>query len=95
MFGIAAWRRGWRVTYLGQDTPFDTIEQAAADVKPTLVVLAVAEGTPIASYRDELRMLAGRVPVAIGGGISAEEVSGFGLRMLEGDPVDAARSVTA
>jgi MerR family transcriptional regulator, light-induced transcriptional regulator len=93
MFGIAAWRRGWRVTYLGQDTPFDTIEKAAADVKPALVVLAVAEGTPIASFADELRELAGRIPVAVGGGIGVDDVSGLGVRVLEGDPIEAARSI--
>lgn len=95
MFGIAAWRRGWRITYLGQDTPVETIAQAAAAVEPALVVLAVAEGTPIASHTHELRMLAGRIPVAVGGGIRPEELSGLGIRMLEGDPVEAARSITA
>lgn len=95
MFGITAWRRGWRVTYLGQDTPFDTIELAVADVKPALVVLAVAEGTSIAPYTDELQKLAERVPVAVGGGISAEEVSPLGLKVLVGDPIEAARSITA
>ena len=95
MFGIAAWRRGWRIVYLGQDTPVETIAQAVADVKPAIVVLAVAEGTSIAPYTDELQRLAKRVPVAVGGGISAEEVSSLGLRVLEGDPVEAARSITA
>lgn len=94
MFGIAAWRRGWRITYLGQDTPVETIAQAAAAVEPALVVLAVSEGTPIASHTHELRMLAGRVPVAVGGGIRPEELSGLGIRVLEGDPVEAARSIT-
>jgi DNA-binding transcriptional MerR regulator len=94
IFGIAAWRRGWRVTYLGQDTPLDTIEQAVATVEPTLVVLAVAEGTPIAPYTQELRTLAGRIPVALGGGIRPEEMTGLGVRMLEGDPVEAARSLS-
>ena len=95
MFGIAAWRRGWRVTYLGQDTPFDTIETAAAEVEPALVVLAVAEGTPIGSFTDDLRRLAARVPVALGGGVGVDEVSGLGLRVLEGDPIEAARSIDA
>jgi MerR family transcriptional regulator, light-induced transcriptional regulator len=95
MFGIAAWRRGWRVTYLGQDTPFGTIEKAAADLEPALVVLAVAEGTPIASFTDELRRLADGVPVAVGGGVSVDDVAGLGLGMLEGDPIEAARSINA
>jgi MerR family transcriptional regulator, light-induced transcriptional regulator len=95
MFGIAAWRRSWRIIYLGQDTPFETIAHAVAVVGPALVVLAVAEGTPIAAHTHELRMLASRVPVSVGGGIRAEELSGLGIRMLEGDPIEAARSITA
>ncbi|MCD6020965.1 MAG: hypothetical protein K0R20_675 [Actinomycetia bacterium] len=95
MFGIAAWRRGWRITYLGQDTPIATIEQAVEVVKPALVVLAIAEGTLIGSHTHELRMLAARVPVAVGGGIRPEELAGLGIRLLEGDPVDAARTLTA
>jgi hypothetical protein len=31
----------------------------------------------------------------VGGGIRPEELSGLGIRMLEGDPVDAARSLSA
>ena len=95
MFGIAAWRRGWRITYLGQDTPIATIDQAVAAVEPALVVLAIAEGTLLGSHTHELRMLAARVPVAVGGGVRPEELAGLGIRMLEGDPVDAARTLTA
>ena len=73
----------------------ETIAQAAATVEPALVVLAVAEGTPIATHTHELRMLAGRIPVAVGGGIRPEELTGLGIRMLQGDPVEAARSITA
>lgn len=94
MFGIAAWRRGWRITYLGQDTPIATIDQAVEIVQPALVVLAIAEGTLIGSHTHELRMLADRVPVAVGGGIRPEELVGLGIRRLEGDPVDAARTLT-
>ena len=68
MFGIAAWRRGWRIIYLGQDTPIATIDQAVEVVEPALVVLAIAEGTLIGSHAHELRRLAARVPVAVGGG---------------------------
>lgn len=95
MFGIAAWRRGWRITYLGQDTPIATIVQAVEVVEPALVVLAIAEGTLIGSHRHELRLLAARVPVAIGGGVRQEELAGLGIRLLEGDPIAAARSLIA
>ena len=95
MFGIAAWRRGWRITYLGQDTPIATIDQAVEVVEPALVVLAIAEGTLIGSHAHELRRLAARVPVAVGGGVRPEELRGLGIRLLEGDPVEAARTLTA
>ncbi len=93
MFGIAAWRRGWRVTYLGQDTPFDTIRQAVAAVEPALVVLALAEGTSLEPHAVAVRSLVRDVPVAVGGGVRPEEASALGLRLLEGDPVEAARSI--
>jgi MerR family transcriptional regulator, light-induced transcriptional regulator len=95
MFGIAAWRRGWRITYLGQDTPIATIDQAVEVVEPALVVLAIAEGTLLGSHTHELRMLAARIPVVVGGGVRPEELEGLGIRMLEGDPVEAARTLTA
>lgn len=94
IFGIAAARRGWRVTYLGQDTPFATIEEAVRTVEPSLVVLAVAEGSSLAAHADALRALAEQVPVAVGGGIAAEEAASVGVRFLQGDPVEAARSIS-
>ena len=95
MFGIAAARRGWRVTYLGQDTPVATIEEAVSSIEPTLVVLAVADGTSLAPHADALSVLARRVPVAVGGaGAERHDLSSRGLRILEGDPLEAARSIT-
>lgn len=91
MFGIAAARRGHRITYLGQDTPVETIEQAVEAVRPALVVLGVAAGTSLAAYTNALRGLGARVPVAIGG--SPAEGERLGIRILEGDPVEAARSL--
>ncbi|HET9671253.1 MAG TPA: cobalamin B12-binding domain-containing protein, partial [Actinomycetota bacterium] len=91
MFGIAAARRGYRIIYLGQDTPFETIEQAVGSVRPALVVLGVAAGASLVPQADALRTLAARVPVAIGGSLAEGEPPG--VRILEGDPVEAARSL--
>lgn len=95
MFGIAASRRGWRVTYLGQDTPFATLEDAVRTVHPAMVVLSIAEGSSLAPHAEALRALAQQVSVAVGGGISAQEAASFGILALEGDPVEAGRSITA
>jgi DNA-binding transcriptional MerR regulator len=94
MFGIAASRRGRRITYLGQDTPFSTIEATVDDVGPGLVVFGMAEGTSLGEHARAIRALAKRVPVAIGGaGITKDEVRRLGVRFLEGDPVEAASSL--
>jgi methanogenic corrinoid protein MtbC1 len=95
MFGIAASRRGRRITYLGQDTPFSTIEATIDAVGPELVVFAVAEGTSLGQHARAIRALAERVPVAVGGaGITKDEARRLGARFLEGDPVEAAGALT-
>jgi MerR family transcriptional regulator, light-induced transcriptional regulator len=95
MFGIAASRRGRRITYLGQDTPFSTIATTIDAVGPELVVLAVAEGTSLGEHARAIRALAKRVPVAVGGaGITDDEVRRLGARLLKGDPVEAAGALT-
>jgi DNA-binding transcriptional MerR regulator len=96
MFGIAVSRRGRRITYLGQDTPFSTIEATIDAVGPELVVFAVAEGTSLGPHARAIRALANRVPVAVGGaGITEDEARRLGVRFLEGDPVEAAGALTA
>jgi DNA-binding transcriptional MerR regulator len=90
MFGIAAARRGWRITYLGQDTPLSTLEGTIADVRPELVVFTVAQGTSLAQHARAIRALVRRVPVAVGGaGVTEDEARRLGVRFLEGDPVSA------
>jgi len=95
MFGIVVSRRGWRVTYLGQDTPFATIEEAVAAVDPQLVVLAVSAGTDLTVNEGAIRKLAERVAVAVGGaGMTEAEGSALGLTILAGDPVEVGRSLS-
>ena len=95
MFGIVVSRRGWRVTYLGQDTPFATIEEAVEAVDPQLVVLAISEASALLANQDAVRRLADRVPVAVGGaGVTEEAGTALGVRILAGDPVEVARSLS-
>jgi MerR family transcriptional regulator, light-induced transcriptional regulator len=95
IFGIVVSRRGWRVTYLGQDTPFATIQEAVDAVDPQLVVLAVSEGTDLDANADAVQRLAERVPVAVGGaGVTEEAGAALGARILTGDPVEVGRSLS-
>src|SRR5215217_5679447 len=70
---LALHHRGWRVTYLGPDTPADALDAAVAAVAPELVVIGAVQPTPLRRAADALAALADRVPVAAGGaGVSAE-----------------------
>jgi len=96
MFGIALARRGARVVFLGADTPVATIAETVRDVEPEGVVIAVARSVPLAAAAGELAALARDVAVYVGGpGADEEAVRGSGARLLEGDPVAAARALTA
>ena len=39
-FGLALRSRGWRITYLGADTPLETLESAAEALEPDLVAVS-------------------------------------------------------
>ncbi len=90
-FGITLHRRGWRIIYLGPDTPIATIREVADGAVPHLVVLAGAVPGPLAAHADAIADLARRTPVALGGaGASAELAARIGARLLDQDPVSAA-----
>jgi MerR family transcriptional regulator, light-induced transcriptional regulator len=87
-FGIALSRRGWRVTYLGANTPIGAIQQMVRDVDVEVVVLAATTPVRFAEVIEQLRELARAVPVAIAGaGANARLAEDAGARLLEGDPV--------
>jgi MerR family transcriptional regulator, light-induced transcriptional regulator len=96
MFGIALTRRGARVVFLGADTPVATIAETVADLAPDGVVIAVARSVPLAAASKELEAMARTVPVYVGGpGIDEATVKELGGRLLDGDPVAAARALIA
>jgi DNA-binding transcriptional MerR regulator len=89
-FGVALNRLGWRIAFLGPDTPLETLASAAQAVSPSAIVLARA-------WRDHelevapLRELGTRFPIALGGaGVDAQTAERAGARYLDADPVAAA-----
>ncbi len=93
VFGIEIARRGWRVIYLGADTPPATIEAAIRTSRPALVVLAVTDAEHLRSHADAIRALAGRVSVAVGGDVTPDDARLVAADLLDGDPMEAARSI--
>jgi methanogenic corrinoid protein MtbC1 len=66
-FALALRDRGWRVTFLGADTPFPAIAQAAGMVGADIIVLAAQMYEALAGRDDDVRALAAHHPVALGG----------------------------
>jgi MerR family transcriptional regulator, light-induced transcriptional regulator len=89
-FGIALHQAGWRVIYLGADTPVHMLSEAADLIGPDLVALSSV--TPERLLPEEpMRALARRWPCAIGGAGATEPLAAaVGARHLAGDPITAA-----
>lgn len=90
-FGIGLREHGWRVTWLGADTPIDTVRDTAVHLSPDLVVLCGERPGPLDRVAGEIAELARRVPVAVAGrGASAELAHRAGARLLQDAPMAAA-----
>jgi DNA-binding transcriptional MerR regulator/methylmalonyl-CoA mutase cobalamin-binding subunit len=90
-FGLVLRDRGWRVTYLGPDTPIETIAGAAADLDPVVVVLAVLDAERLEAVGEQVSELASEQRVLVGGeGADADLVRRLGAEPLDPDPVRAA-----
>jgi methanogenic corrinoid protein MtbC1 len=93
-FGLALHARGWRVTFLGQDTPVTDVAAVARTLEPELVVIAATAPEHLSSVARELRALSEVAPLAVAGaGADASLAEGVGARLLEGDPVSAAAAL--
>jgi DNA-binding transcriptional MerR regulator len=93
-FGIALHQLGWRITYLGADTPLGALEGAAEHLEPDLLVVAGQRPAALAPHLDGLAALTGRWRCALAGaGATRRLAAPIGADCLVGDPVDAARAV--
>ncbi len=96
MLGVLLSRFGWRITYLGTDTPLDTLGRAARDLRPDIVVLAATDPGRFDAVAEGLTGLGGTAPTALAGaGANDDVVARLGLSRLEGDPVTAAEALAA
>jgi MerR family transcriptional regulator, light-induced transcriptional regulator len=93
--GLALHRRGWRVTYLGPDTPVEALASTVGTVAPALVVIGVLQSETLDAVAPELAELADRVAVAVGGaGATAGLAAAARARHLDADPVTAAAELS-
>jgi methanogenic corrinoid protein MtbC1 len=93
-FGLALRAHGWRITYLGPDTPVGTVEEAAVRLDPALVVLAALESDHFLRAAESIGRLAASRDVALGGaGAEPLFAERIGARVLPGGPIEAAAAV--
>jgi MerR family transcriptional regulator, light-induced transcriptional regulator len=90
-FGVALSMRGWGVVYLGADSPVATIARSAEAAAADAVVLSSVAADRFAAAREELRELARRSRLLLGGmGAVPALARRIGASVLAGDPVTAA-----
>ena len=94
-FGLALRARGWRIVYLGPDAPIETVEEVSRRLDPSLVVLIAVSSERVQPVVAQLRALAGRHRLALGGGAAGNgALEPGGVLELTGDPIAEAARVT-
>jgi MerR family transcriptional regulator, light-induced transcriptional regulator len=93
-FGIVLHRNGWRVSYLGANTPIDDVIRTAGELRPDLVVLAAVTAERFSGSDEHLSRLTRIAPLALAGaGATRARAQKVGARLLDGDPVTAAEKM--
>ena len=95
-FGLALRSQGWRIVYLGPDSPLDTVADVSRRLQPSVVVLNAVSAERIRPVLPQLRALARRHAVALGGAAAEDRtLEKAGILALTGDPTaEAARLTT-
>ena len=94
VFGIVLNRTGWRIDYLGANTPVEELTRTVEASRPDLVVLAAARTPAFEGLAAQLTELAQRAPLALAGaGATPQLAAAVQARLLGGDPVTAAENV--
>jgi len=91
IFGLGLREHGWRITFLGADTPPHTLMQTVHRLAPEALVFAVADPARLGGVAETVAALDGVMPTVWVGGAGAEQLDG--VQLLEGSPLEAAAQV--
>jgi DNA-binding transcriptional MerR regulator len=93
-FGLALRARGWRIVFLGADTPVASVAETAERLRPAVVVMSSVTGRGFRREADALSALAREHRLLIAGaGAGGALAESLGAALLPGDPVAAAAAV--
>ncbi len=91
MFGIVLHGNGWRIGYLGANTPMAELAGAAELGRPDLIVVSATQQAVLEPLEADLAALARRGPLALAGpAASAQIAAATGARLMTADPVTEA-----
>jgi DNA-binding transcriptional MerR regulator len=93
-FGLALRARGWRILYLGADTPLESLAGAVRSSRPDYVVISAVNPRSLNATRGNLIDLAREYRVAVGGAAANGANLGEDILTLTGSPVDEAEKLT-
>jgi DNA-binding transcriptional MerR regulator len=92
-FGLALRARGFRILYLGADTPIESVAQTARAARPHVLVVSAVSAELFKEIAGALRELAAEYPVYLGG--AGATAVGEEFPTLTGDPVEEADHLAA
>ena len=92
IFGLSLRELGWRITFLGADTPPDTIVEIVERLEPEALVLAVTDPARLAGVADTVGRLRETGTTVWVGGAGARALDG--ALVLEGSALEAAEQVS-
>jgi MerR family transcriptional regulator, light-induced transcriptional regulator len=94
VFGLALRTRGWRIGYLGADTPVDSVISAAGALAPSYVVISAVSAERFEASAATLRELAAEHSLCLGGEGAFTARLDFDVIGLSGDSVGEAERLT-
>ena len=95
-FGLVLRSHGWRIIFLGADTPIATLAQAAEGTGSALTVLASFDPARLEAESTAIRRLARELPLVLSGpGATTELCKRLRVQRLDGDLIAAAHEIAA
>jgi MerR family transcriptional regulator, light-induced transcriptional regulator len=93
-FGLGLRARGWRIVFLGPDTPLESVTDAARSSDPAFVVISSVDSRSFRRHSADLAELARNCRLCLGGAGAAEARLDADLVTLAGGAVDEAERLT-
>src|SRR3954451_6920308 len=94
-FGVVLHRNGWRIIYLGADTPLADLVHTVTEKRPDVVILAAVTPERFQESIPDLITLARTAPLRLAGaGATTSIADTVGATILAGDPITEAQRIT-